>query len=138
MLDFLSREPKRREEHMTGETIQIVESDGLIALHIAQILEKAGYRVIEPANSREMLLKTLEKSPKPDLIIIDLDLMGKINNIETARQIRLYYDIPILLLTAYWNKNMFEEAKSIPSCGYLDKPYQEKSLLAAIEKFLKR
>jgi CheY-like chemotaxis protein len=121
---------------MTGETIQIVEDDGLIALHIAQILKNAGYSVVEPAHSEEMALKALEKSPKPDLIVIDINLVGKFSNIETARRIRQHYDIPILLLTTHWNRNMIEEAKSITSCGCLDKPYQEKDLLAEIENCL--
>ena len=121
---------------MTGETIQIVESDGLIALHIVEILKKAGYHVADPANSGEMVLKALEKFPKPDLIVIDIDLVGKFSNIETARRIRQHYDIPILLLTTHWSKNMIEEAKRITSCGCLDKPYQEKDLLAEIENCL--
>ncbi len=123
---------------MTGETIQIVESDGLIALHIADILEKAGYRVAEPVNPGENVFKELEKSPRPDLIVIDIDLEEKFDNIETARRIRRHFDIPILLLTSYWNKTMIEEAKSIPSCGYLDKPYQEKDLITAIENCLQK
>jgi CheY-like chemotaxis protein len=119
---------------MTGETIQIVEDDGLIALNLTEILERAGYRPVEPAYSGEMVLKGLEKSPQPDLIIMDIGLVGKLNGIETARQIRQHYDIPILFLTAYSDRTKIEEAKNIPSCAYLDKPYLESNLLAAIEK----
>ncbi|MGB8309736.1 MAG: response regulator, partial [Methanoregula sp.] len=61
---------------MTGETILVVEDDGLIALNIIESLEKAGYRVVDSVESGEMALRALEKSPKPDLIIIDIGLAG--------------------------------------------------------------
>jgi CheY-like chemotaxis protein len=121
---------------MTGETIQIVEDDSLIALHIAEILENAGYQVIEPASSGEMALKALEKSPKPDLILMDIGLAGSIDGIETARRIRQHHNIPILFLSAYANLARIDEVKNIPSCGYLGKPYLEKDLLATVEKAL--
>jgi len=123
---------------MTGETIQIVEDDGLIALNLTEILERAGYHAAEPAYSGEMVIKALEKFPKPDLILMDIGLAGKLNGIETARQIRQHYDIPILFLTARSERTNIEEAKSIPSCAYLDKPYLEKDLLAAIENCLRK
>ncbi len=121
---------------MTGETIQIVEDDGLIALHIAETLENAGYQIVEPVCSGEMVLKTLEKSPNPDLILMDIGLAGSIDGIETARRIRQQYDIPILFLTAYPNIAKIEELKSVSFCGYLNKPYLENELLTAIENCL--
>src|SRR5208283_1757638 len=121
---------------MTGETIQIVEDDGLIALSIIETLENAGYRVVEPAYSGEMVLNALEKSPIPDLILMDIGLAGSLDGIETARRIRQNSDIPIIFLTAYTNITKIEKAKSVSSCGYINKPYTEKDLLAAVENAL--
>lgn len=123
---------------MTGETIQIVEDDGLIALSIIETLENAGYRVVEPAYSGEMVLNALEKSPIPDLILMDIGLAGSLDGIETARRIRQNYDIPIIFLTAYTNITKIEKAKSVSSCGHINKPYTEKDLLAAVENALCR
>ena len=121
---------------MTGEFIQIVEDEGLIALHLTEILERAGYRVINLACSGEMAIRLLEKSPKPNLIIMDIGLAGSLNGIETAQHIRRYCDIPILFLTAYANITKVEEMKNISSCSYLGKPYLEHDLLSAIENCL--
>jgi len=121
---------------MTKKIIQIVEDDGLIALHIAETLENAGYQIAEPVNSGDMALKALEKSPKPDLILMDVGLAGSIDGIETARRIREHYDIPILFLTAYSNLIKIEKVKNISSSNYLGKAYLENDLLAAIKSCL--
>jgi CheY-like chemotaxis protein len=121
---------------MTGETILIVEDEGLIALHLTEMLEKAGYRVAEPVCSGEMSLQALEKSPKPDLILMDIGLAGSLDGIETARKIRHRYDIPIVFLTAYSDRNRIEQAKEVSSFAYLIKPVLEEALLAAIRDVL--
>jgi len=52
---------------MTGETILIVEDEGLIVLHMTELLEKAGYRLVDPAFSVETALQALGKAPLPIL-----------------------------------------------------------------------
>ena len=121
---------------MTGKIIQIVEDDGLIALNLVETLEKAGYRVVEPAYSGEMAIQALEKTLKPHLILMDIGLSGKLDGIETARQIRQRHDIPIIFLTAYSNLAKIEEAKNISPYGYIKKPYLEHDLLATVENAL--
>jgi CheY-like chemotaxis protein len=121
---------------MTKKIIQIVEDDGLIALNLVEILERAGYQVADPADSGRSALQALKKFPKPDLILMDIGLAGSIDGIETSRLIRQHYDIPILFLTAYTNIARTEEVKSISSSGYIGKPYLENDLLNTIEKCL--
>jgi CheY-like chemotaxis protein len=122
---------------MTGETILVVEDEGLIALHLTETLEKAGYKIIDPAYSGEMALHALEKSPKPDLILMDIGLPGSLDGIETVRQIRQKYEIPIIFLSAYSHILRIEEAKGISRCGYISKPYLEKDLLNAVDNTLR-
>ena len=121
---------------MSGETILVVEDEGLIALHLTELLEKAGYRVGAPAYSGEMVLRDFEKSPHPDLILMDIALAGKLDGIETARQIREKYTIPVIFLTAYSNQNRIEQAKAVSPHGYLMKPVMEDELFAAIHRAL--
>jgi len=80
----------------------------------------------------------LETILTPDLILMDTGLVGSLDGVETARQIRQHYDIPILFLTAHSKRTNIDEAKSIPSCAYVGKPYLEKDLLAAIENCLRK
>ena len=121
---------------MTGKIIQIVEDEGLIALHLTEMLEKAGYRVPDPVFSGEMAIKALEKSPRPDLILMDIGLAGSLDGIETARKIRHQYPIPIIFLTAYSGRNQIEQAKEVSSLAYLIKPVSEDDLLTAIRDAL--
>jgi CheY-like chemotaxis protein len=122
---------------MSGETILIVEDEGLIALHLTELLEKAGYRIGGPAYSGEIVLRDFEKTPHPDLILMDIALAGKLDGIETARQIREKYPIPVIFLTAYSNQNRIEQAKVVSPHGYLMKPVMEDELFTAIDSALK-
>jgi CheY-like chemotaxis protein len=113
-----------------------VEDEGLIALHLTEMLEKAGYRVPDPVFSGEMAIKALEKSPTPDLILMDIGLAGPLDGIETAKKIRHQYTIPIVFLTAYSDRGRIEQAKEVSSFAYLIKPVSEDDLLAAIRDAL--
>jgi DNA-binding response OmpR family regulator len=119
---------------MTGETIQIVEDEGLIALHLTEILENAGYRVADPAYSGEMLLNALEKSKKPNLILMDIGLSGALDGIETARQIRLRYSIPLIFITAYTSESMRVRMLEVAPDGVIIKPFVDTELLDIIRK----
>jgi CheY-like chemotaxis protein len=123
---------------MTGKIIQIVEDEGLIALHLTEILERAGYRVTDPVSSGEMALQALEKAPKPDLILMDIGLAGSLDGIETAKKIRHRYSIPIIFLTAYSDKSRIEMAKEVSSTAFLIKPVIEEDLIRAIQRVLDR
>jgi CheY-like chemotaxis protein len=117
---------------MSGESIFIVEDEGLIALHLFELLEKAGYRIAGTAYSGEVALRDIGKSPLPDLILMDIALAGVIDGIETARRIRQQYDIPIIYLTAFSNPSRVEEAKEVSPYGYLMKPVMKDDLLDTI------
>ncbi len=123
---------------MTEATILIVEDDGLIALYLTELLEKAGYRVIGQAYSGEMVLRDLEKSPQPDLILMDIGLAGSLDGIETARQIGQRFSIPLIFLTAYTSESTLDRMKTVVSVGYIVKPFQDKDLLALVRKGVER
>jgi CheY-like chemotaxis protein len=121
---------------MSDTTILIVEDEGLIALHIMEILSRAGYRFPDPVSSGEEALELLERSLHPDLILMDIGLAGKIDGIETTRRIKKRFDIPVIFLTAYSNQNRIAEAEEVSPDGYLIKPFMEKDLLCALGKVL--
>src|SRR5665647_296685 len=123
---------------MTGETILVVEDDGLIALHLTELLEKAGYRISGPAYSGEMVLRALEESSEPDLILMDIRLAGSLDGIETAREIRKRFSIPLIFLTAYTTERTLERMQEVEPDGYIIKPFQELDLLALVGKALER
>jgi CheY-like chemotaxis protein len=119
---------------MTGETILVVEDEGLIALHLMELLEKEGYKVTGMAYSGEMVLKSLEKSNKPDLILMDIGLAGSIDGIETARQIRQRYVIPLIFVTAYTSEGTLTRMQEVAPDGVIFKPFLDYDLLALVRK----
>ncbi|MCK9590974.1 MAG: response regulator [Methanoregula sp.] len=123
---------------MNEATILIVEDDGLIALYLTELLEKAGYRVIGQAYSGEMVLRELEKSPQPDLILMDIGLAGSLDGIETARQIGQRFSIPLIFLTAYTSESTLDRMKTVAPVGYIVKPFQDTDLLALVRKGVER
>lgn len=119
---------------MTGETIMVVEDNGLIALHLMKILENAGYRVLEPIYSGERVLRLLGNSPEPDLILMDVGLAGTLDGIETARQILQKYSIPLIFITAYTSEHTSERMREIAYCGIIRKPFIQEDLVRSIGK----
>jgi DNA-binding response OmpR family regulator len=117
---------------LTDKSIFVVEDDALIALRNYELLTKSGYKVPQMFASGEDLPDHLEMSDPPDLILMDLGLSGKIDGIETARQIRERYNIPVIFLTAYIDDQRMIRAKEISPYGYIVKPVVERELIEMI------
>jgi CheY-like chemotaxis protein len=121
---------------MPVETILVVEDEGLIALHISEILEKAGYRVVGPHFSGETVLEYLETAPLPDLILMDIVLAGKLDGIEVAREIAQKFLVPIIFVTAHSPDKIHERMTEMVPDGVIVKPFLDDDLLATIGKIL--
>ncbi|MBN2738764.1 MAG: SpoIIE family protein phosphatase [Spirochaetales bacterium] len=112
--------------------IMVVEDEGLVALEIQDALESMGYRVpCVVASGEEALQKVLMS--QPDLILMDIRLDGKLDGIQTAKEIRQSFSIPVIFLTAHSDENTIKEATFAESYGYILKPFEERALQAAIE-----
>ena len=120
------------------DTILVVEDEGLIALHIEEILSRAGYRVLDPLPSGEEAIAFLEAGDGPDLILMDIGLAGEMSGIEAARKIRERSGIPVIFLTAYTDAGRAREAEALSPCARLAKPFTERDLLAAVAENLRR
>ena len=116
---------------MVGEHILVVEDDGIIALRIQELLIGAGYRVTDPVPSGEEALDCIGKF-RPDLVLMDIGLSGKIDGLKTASEIRDRYDIPIIFLTAYADERRISLGKDISPFGYIIKPFRDEKLLKMV------
>jgi len=118
-------------------SILIVEDESVVALDLKKNLERIGYSVSNTVSSGEEVLKKL-KLQKPDLIILDIKLRGKLDGIETAGIINKQYGIPFIILSAYSDDRIIERAKSVEPYGYIIKPFGINNLRASIEMAMYR
>jgi CheY-like chemotaxis protein len=124
---------------MTGESILVVEDEGLFALHLTELLEKAGYRIIGPVYSGEKAVQKAGEPPVPDLVLMDIKLAGTMDGIETARLIRQRCQVPLIFLTAYASERNVERIGEVVAPEeYFTKPVAESDLLAAISRAIAR
>jgi putative two-component system response regulator len=122
---------------MDKTNIMVVEDEGIVAHDIARQLTDMGYNVVASAYSgEEAVEKTREL--RPDLVLMDIVLAGKIDGIQAAKKIKAIADIPIVYLTAYADKKTLSRAKLTGPSGYVLKPVEKGQLNVAIELALHR
>jgi response regulator NasT len=116
--------------------IMVVEDESIVRLDLTMMLEEAGYDVVGQAGDGE---KAVEQafSLKPDLIIMDIK-MPILNGLKASEIISKKYNTPILLLTAYSQREYIDKAKQANIMGYLVKPVNEASLIPAVEIALRQ
>lgn len=117
---------------MPANKILIVEDEAVVSLDVSKRLEKMGYEVIGRTASGEEALELIEKD-RPDLVLMDINLQGEMDGIETATQLYKDYNLPVIYLTAYAGESTLERAKESKPYGYILKPFKERELHAAIE-----
>jgi diguanylate cyclase (GGDEF)-like protein/PAS domain S-box-containing protein len=112
--------------------ILIVEDEKIVARDLQNALEDLGYRVPAIANSGELAIKKAYEL-NPDLILMDIRLLGEMDGISTAQIVVDELDIPVVYLTAHSDENTLARAKLTHPYGYLIKPFEERELRAVVE-----
>ena len=118
-----------------NKNILIAEDEKIIALDLSSTLRRLGYKVTGIASTGAEIFKHLNES-KPDLVMMDIMLEGRISGIEAAKIVSEKYSLPVVFLTALTDEETLQKAKTTNPFGYLLKPYDEKSLHSAIEMAL--
>ena len=115
--------------------ILIVEDEILLAKDLSMSLKNLGYSVTGRVSSSEDAIRKVEES-KPDLILMDIKLEGDADGIEAAGEICSRYDIPVVYLTGFAEKDVLDRAKKTEPYGYLSKPVGLLELRSTIETAL--
>ncbi|MFH1942843.1 MAG: response regulator [bacterium] len=116
--------------------ILIVDSERIIAEDVRRCLESFGYTVLAVVPSGEEAVEKA-KSLKPDLVMMEIVLQGKLDGIDAAERIRSHFHIPVVFLTTLTDEKTVDRAKSVEPSGYLLKPYNDTELKNTVEKVLK-
>lgn len=117
-------------EPTTKRTVLVAEDESLIRMDIVETLIDFGFDVIaEAADGLEAV--ELAKTKKPDIIVMDIK-MPNLDGISAAEQIQPLR-IPIVLLTAFSQKELVERASEAGAMAYVVKPFTPNDLLPAIE-----
>ena len=117
--------------------ILIVEDERIVAEDVKTKLEHVGYAVAGIVNSGEESVKKAEIL-KPDLVLMDIVLEGKMDGIEAAAEILSKLNIPVVYLTAYSDRKTLKKAKVTEPFGFIIKPFEAQDLFTSIEMALYR
>jgi two-component system, response regulator PdtaR len=121
---------------MDSLRILIADNESIIRMDLKELLEEAGHEVVGEAADG---LKAVEltRKLKPDLVVMDIK-MPEMDGIAAAKLISNEKLAPVLLLTAYSQKEIVEKAKDSGVLAYLVKPVKESNLFPAMEIALSR
>ena len=115
-------------------TLLLVEDEPLIAVNEAEKLINMGYQV-HTAYSGEKALAWVQADPEGvDLVILDINLDGKMDGIDTARRIAAVRDVPVIFLSSHTEKEVVEKTEEVSSYGYVVKNSGVYVLEAAIKR----
>lgn len=112
--------------------ILIVEDEMIIGAKISMQLVSLGYEVTGILPRGEDVLQHLQEN-KPDIIILDIQLKGKMDGIETAKLIEKQFQIPVIFLTANTDDATFNRAKTTHPAAFISKPFKKVDMQRAIE-----
>jgi response regulator NasT len=114
----------------------IAEDEALIRLDLKEMLEEEGYVVIGEAADGENAI-TLTQSLRPDLVILDVK-MPVLDGISAAERIAADHLAPVVILTAFSQRELVERARDAGAMAYLVKPFTKADLVPAIEIAISR
>ncbi len=117
--------------------ILVVEDEMIIAAKISMQLTNMGYQVtgILP-RGEEAIIHAQEN--RPDIVLMDINLKGNLNGIETAAKMQQHAVVPIIYLTANSDEATFNKARSTKPYAFIAKPFKQLDLQRAIELTISR
>jgi response regulator NasT len=116
--------------------VLVAEDEALIRLDLREMLEEEGYDVCGEAGDGASAVQ-LAKELRPELVILDVK-MPVLDGISAAEQIVSERIAPVVILTAFSQRDLVERARQAGAMAYLVKPFQKKDLLPAIEMAVSR
>ena len=116
--------------------VVVAEDEALIRLDLVEMLKEAGYDVVGQAGDGQKAIELTEELT-PDLVVMDIK-MPKLDGISAAEKIAGARLAPVVILTAFSQKDLVEKARDAGAMAYLTKPFTINDLMPAIEVAVSR
>ena len=120
----------------TRSRVVIAEDEALIRLDLKETLDELGYEVVGEAGDGEQAV-ALARELRPDLVILDVK-MPVLDGISAAERIAAARIAPVVILTAFSQRDLVERARDAGAMAYLVKPFSSTDLMPAIEMAVSR
>ena len=110
----------------------IVEDEFVIAQDLRRIITNLGFPVMGMAKSAKEALKKIEDE-RPDLVLMDINIIGEVNGIELAKEIEDRFKIPYIYVTSYSDTDTLKQINATNPLGYILKPFDQRDIRVALE-----
>jgi response regulator NasT len=120
----------------TARRVVIAEDEALIRMDLAEMLAEESYHVVGQAADGETAV-AMAREHRPDLVVLDVK-MPKLDGIAAARAIAAERIAPVVILTAFSQRDLIERARDAGAMAYLVKPFTKNDLVPAIEMAVSR
>ena len=111
--------------------IVVAEDEAIIRLDLVETLQEEGYNVVADTGRGDTAIDLVRKH-KPDVAIFDIKMPG-LDGLEAARVVSAEKICPVVMLTAFSQREVIEQARDAGALAYLVKPFQKTDLVPAIE-----
>jgi response regulator NasT len=116
--------------------VVIAEDEAIIRLDLKETLEEEGYEVVGETGRGDEAVE-LVREHQPDIAILDIKMPG-LDGLQAAREITKERNAAVLILTAFSQRDLIEQARDAGALAYLVKPFQRSELIPAVEVALGR
>jgi response regulator NasT len=116
--------------------VVIAEDEALIRLDLAEMLVEEGYDVVGQAGDGQTAVELAERH-RPDLVVLDVK-MPRLDGISAAQRIAEQRIAPVVILTAFSQRDLVDRARDAGAMAYLVKPFNKADLVPAIEMAVSR
>ena len=123
-------------QSLVAPRVVIAEDEALIRLDLAEMLAEEGYEVVAQADNGADAVR-YARELRPDLVILDIK-MPRLDGISAAEQIASEQIAPVVILTAFSQRELVERARDAGAMAYLVKPFNKSDLVPAVEIAMSR
>lgn len=116
--------------------ILVVEDEFMLQVMIEKMIEKMGHSVVGTVKSGVAAVDKV-KETDPDIILMDIKIIGDYDGIETVLKIREFSDVPVLYLTGNTNSSTMERAKQTEPMSFITKPFEYHDLKKVMDEVLR-